>query len=523
MNKLNKYLFILLLIPFNTLLAQKVEKKNIVFIAVDDLKPLLNCYGYSQMKTPNFDRLAKMGVTFTNANVQQAVCGPSRTSVMTGTYPDHNKVWDLHTDFRKSVPELVSMPEYLKNQGYFTTITGKKIFHDGSCSPGHDAKSWSEPYQLDNPKDKKKGSPAFRLFYNDSINKLTAKYIEEAKKTGLKGTEEIENYAFKKLMISSESFDVADQSYEDGLYANEAVKKLKKLAKKKQPFFYAIGFSRPHLPFNAPKKYWDLYDINTIEVEKFQELVPNTPSFLYHNFGELRAYNDIDNSYNNTKLIPEEKQRELIHGYMACVSFVDAQLGKILDAIEDNNLSKNTIIVVWGDHGYHLGDHTMWNKHSNFEQATRIPLMFAGPSISKNKKVNQPVELLDLFPTLFDLCDVEIPNQLDGISLKNLLDNDENTDIDKDFALSQYPRHGNRMGYSIRTEKFRYTEWHKNGYTTSKEYKNENIEFIELYDYSLDPLETKNVINDIKHEFEVKLLKEKLVKHLEKLNKKNYL
>lgn len=520
MNKINKYIFILLLIQFHTLLAQTEDKYNIVFIAFDDLKPMLNCYGYSQMQTPNFDRLAQKGVIFTNANVQQAVCGPSRTSVMTGTYPDYNKVWDLQTDFRKSAPQLVSMPQYLKSKGYFTQITGKKIFHDGSCSPGHDAKSWSVPYKLKNPKDKIKGNPAFRLFYNDSINALIAKYSNEAKKTGLKDIEEIENYAFKKLMISSESFDVADEGYEDGLYANEAVKNLKKLAKKKQPFFYAIGFSRPHLPFNAPKKYWDLYNRSDISLEKFQQLIPNTPSFIYHNFGELRAYNDIDDSYSNQKLIPEEKQRELIHGYMACVSYVDAQLGKILDAIEANNLSENTIIVVWGDHGYHLGDHTMWNKHSNFEQATRIPLIFAGPNVSNNKKVNQPVELLDLFPTLFDLCNVEIPNQVDGISLKNLLDYDENTTIDKDFALSQYPRHGNRMGYSIRTERYRYTEWHKNGYNTNKQYDNQNIEFVELYDYEKDALETINLYTDENYKFQVKLLHEKLVQQLEQMNKK---
>ena len=507
----------------NFFVLSQNKKYNIVFIAVDDLKPLLNCYGYNQMITPNFDRLAKNGVIFTNAHVQQAVCGPSRASVMTGTYPDHNKVWDLHTDFRVSAPQLVSMPEYLISQNYFTTVTGKKIFHDGSCSPGHDAKSWSQKYHLENPKDSKKGRPAFRVFYTDSINNLVNKYMKEAKASGLKEQEEIELYALKKVMISSENLDVSDASYEDGLYADIAVKKLKKLAKKNNPFFYAIGFSRPHLPFNAPIKYWDLYDRNKIELEKFQKLVPNTPSFIYHNFGELRAYNDIDNSYNNQNLIPENKQRELIHGYMACISYVDAQLGKILDAIESNDLAKNTIIVLWGDHGYHLGDHTMWCKHSNFEQATRIPLMFSGPMIAKNKQVNQAVELLDIFPTLFDLCNLDIPNQVDGISLKNLLDNDENTIVEKDFALSQYPRHGNRMGYSIRTNTYRYTEWHKNGYNTSKTYDENNIEFIELYDFEKDALETINLINDEKYSEVVKLLKEKLVKHLNKLNKKNNL
>ena len=321
-------------------------------------------------------------------------------------------------------------------------------------------------------------------------------------------------------MVSSENADVSDESYEDGMYANEAVKKIKKLAKKNQPFFYAIGFSRPHLPFNAPKKYWDLYDRNKIEVEQFQELVPNTPEYIYHSFGELRAYNDIDDNFSLKNKIPLEKQKELIHGYMACVSYVDSQLGKILDAIEANDLSKNTIIVLWGDHGYHLGDHAMWNKHSNFEQATRIPFMFAGPKIAKNKLVNQPVELVDVFPTLFDLLGLIIPSKVDGISLKNLLDNDKNTLVTKDYAISQYPRHGNKMGYTIRTDKFRYTEWHKNGYINNNEYKNENIDFVEFYDYSVDPFETKNFIDDEKYLIEIKLMKQKLVLHLENLNNK---
>lgn len=505
-------LFVILIFN-NCTYGQSVKPTNIVFIAIDDLKPLLNCYGSNQMITPNFDRLAKKGVIFTNAHVQQAVCGPSRASVMTGTYPDHNKVWDLKTDFRNSAPELVSMPQNLIQNGYTTTAVGKKIFHDGSCSPGHDAKSWSEKYRLNNPKDKVKGEPAFRLFYTDSINRLASSYLNEAKSVGIKEKEEMEFYALKKLMISSESADVPDESYEDGLYANQAVKKMEKLAKGKKPFFLALGFSRPHLPFNAPKKYWDLYQRETIEVAKFQDLIPNTPEFIYHSFGELRAYNDINDNYSLKNRIPIAKQKELIHGYMACISYIDAQLGKVLDAIDNNDLSQNTIIVLWGDHGYHLGDHGMWNKHSNFEQATRIPLMFSGPMIAKNRQINQPVELLDVFPTLFDLCQIENPKQTDGISLKNLLDNDENTIVEKDFALSQYPRHGNRMGYSIRTERYRYTEWHKYGYNATEEYNDKNIDFIELYDYQLDPLETENQITKINPQI-VKLLKDILVKHL---------
>lgn len=515
---MKNFLAFILILIYSLCSAQIANRKNVVFICVDDLKPLLNCYGQNQMITPNFDKLARKGVIFTNAHVQQAVCGPSRASVMTGTYPDHNKVWDLETDFRKSNPNLLSMPQYFKSQGYFTTAIGKKVFHDGSCSPGHDGLSWSEPYKLSDYSNKIK-KPLVRLFHNDSLNKISKKYFDEAKSKGLKDSEEIEKYVLKKVMISSENLDLPDEAYEDGIYARDAVSKLKKLAKKKSPFFLAIGFSRPHLPFNAPKKYWDLYDRNKIEVEKFQSLIPKTPKFIYHNFGELRAYNDIDKNFSNENLIPIAKQKELIHGYMACVSYVDAQLGKVLEAIEKEGIEKNTIVVLWGDHGYHLGDHTMWNKHSNFEQATRIPLMFAGPNIENNRIINQPAELLDVFPTLFDLCGLKTPEQVDGISLKNLLDSDDKTTIEKDFAMSQYPRHGGRMGYTIRTEKYRYTEWHNNNYNASKPYSNENIEFIELYDYSNDPLETENKIDKIDPDT-VKLLKDKLVKHLQEINKK---
>ncbi len=513
------FLALILLTSYNLLFSQN-NKKNVIFIAVDDLKPLINNYGIEYMHTPNFDRLMKMGVSFTNAEVQQAVCGPSRTSVLTGTYPDHNKVWDLKTDFRKSAPELISMPEYFKNNGYVTLITGKKIFHDGSCAPGHDAKSWSIPYQKSNNFNKKDGKLAFRLYHNDSINLLSSKYMEEAIAKGITEQEAIENYAFKKLMVSSEAADVSDEGYEDGVYSAEAVKKIKKLAKSKTPFFYAIGFSRPHLPFNAPKKYWDLYSRENIPLEKFQDLVPETPEFIYHTFGELRAYNDIDKNYSLKNKIPSDKQRELIHGYMASVSYVDAQLGKILDAVEKNNLLQNTIIVLWGDHGYHLGDHAMWNKHSNFEQAVRIPFIFAGSTIAKNKKISQPVELLDTFPTLFELCGLTIPKQADGISLMNLLDNDDKTTVNKDFAFSQYPRQGNRMGYSVRTEKYRLTQWFKNAFNANKPYTDSNLEFTELYDYSIDPLETKNLANDEKYKNTIELLHSKLIQHLDYIHQK---
>ncbi|SNR78044.1 Arylsulfatase A [Lutibacter agarilyticus] len=488
------------------------KPKNILFIAVDDLKPLLNAYGESEMYTPNIDRLAKMGTIFTNAHVQQAVCGPSRASVMTGMYPDHTKVWDLETNFRESAPELMSMPEYLITQGYETSATGK-IYHHGPVSKGHDYKSWSIPHTEPNYFDEKYGNPVL-AYQNPENKRLLTSYINEAKEKGLNNKQQRE-YAFEKLKPSTESADVSDQSYTTGLYPLEGIKKIDAILNTGKPFFVGVGFIRPHLPFIAPKKYWDLYKREDIKLAEFQELSEGTPKIAYHSFGELRSYSDIDNNARIGKKLPEDKQRELIHGYMASISYVDAQIGKLLDALEERNILKETVIVLWGDHGYHLGDHTEWNKHSNFEQATRIPFMFAGPGVAKNTKVDKPVELLDLFPTVFDLVGVKSP-QLDGKSLTPLLDTDPNTNIDPQYAVSQFRRHKSKMGYSIRTNRYRYTEWHDEGYRSYTPYEEGRIIGRELYDYQVDPLETRNLVDDSDYASEAKKLKAQLKDFLTK-------
>ncbi len=468
------------------------QPRNILFIAIDDLKPLLSNYGHQEMHTPNFDRLAEMGVTFRNAYVQQAVCGPSRASIMTAAYPDRTKVWDLHTDFRQSAPDLVSMPEYLISQGYETTGIGK-IYHKGSSSPGHDGKSWSIPHIIPRNYDPVFGEPAFGHYQDPETKEAFAKIVRQAEQEGEKKGA-IRGYALKRLKPSTESVDVSDEAYQDGIYTKEAIKKMKMLKAGGKPFFLAVGYQKPHLPFVAPKKYWDLYDRDKIQLAEYRQLADGTPSIAYHSFGELRSYTDIDNETKLGEQLPEDKQRELIHGYMACVSYVDAQLGLLLDALEAEGLADNTIIVLWGDHGYHLGDHTLWNKHSNFEQATRIPLMFAGPGVPKNVQVDRPVELIDVFPTLFELSGTIIPEQAEGLSLLPLFDKNRKKAFGRDYALSQYHRrNGEVMGYSIRTERYRYTEWHGNNYRTDKPYRSENIVGIELYDYLMDPNETKNL------------------------------
>lgn len=491
--------------------VKETKPKNILFIAVDDLKPLLNHYGHSQMHTPNFDRLAEMGVSFNNAHVQYAVCGPSRASIMTGATPDHTKVWDLHTDFRKSAPDLMSMPEYLITQGYETTAVGK-IYHKGSSAPGHDGKSWSIPHDLPEDFDPAYGDPAFNVYQNSETKAKMKALAAEGKKKNKKKNQR--NYVFKKLKPSTESAEVSDEAYQDGVYTKEAIKRMTMLKAQGKPFFLGVGYQRPHLPFAAPKKYWDLYKRAEIDLAAFRGLSENTPKIAYQSFGELRSYSDIDNSIRTGDELPEAKQRELIHGYMACVSYIDAQIGKLLDALEANELTENTVIILWGDHGFHLGDHTLWCKHSNFEQATRIPLMFAGPGIVKNKMENQPVELVDVFPTLFDLCGVANSSQTDGKSLRPLLDNKKTTTLEKDYAISQYKRRKSIMGYSIRTERYRYTEWHDNNYRSFDSYKDRNVIAVELYDYESDPHETKNFAKDKTYQSIAKDLQAKLKNHL---------
>jgi arylsulfatase A-like enzyme len=432
---------------------------------------------------------------------------------MTGTNPDKTKVWDLDTDFRESAPSLMSMPEYLISQGYETTAVGK-IYHRGSSSPGHDGKSWSIPHESPKNFDSKYGQPTY-AYQDPMTKKAIAELRVEATSRGIKNYKQKNEYISKRLKPSTECIDVTDEAYNDSLYTQTALKQLDGLAKGIKPWFLAVGYQKPHLPFVAPKKYWDLYDRSKIELAKFQEVGEGTPAFAYHSFGELRSYTDIDNELNIGDKLPEAKQRELIHGYMACISYIDAQLGKLLNALETKGILNNTVIVLWSDHGWHLGDHTEWCKHSNFEQATRIPFMFAGPGVKENQKSHHPVNLVDLFPTVFELANVKQSAQTDGKSLVPLLDNDTSTSIETGFAYHQYAR-GKRMGYSIRTERYRYTEWHDNNYRSYGKYNEDNIVGIELYDYEKDPLETNNWVDDLQYASAIKDLKSKLKSYLTK-------
>jgi len=522
----------------NAIIAQKkpAGKPNILFIAVDDLKPVLGCYGNTLVKTPNIDRLAKLATVFESNYCQQAICGPTRASLMTGTRPDITKIWNLTTQMRDANPNTLTLPQYLITQGYETSGIGK-IYHPSSAIGGVDPISWSIPYlkskEFHFPAEL--GEPANGQYQlPETKARMTPEIIAERKKQNKDLAANDENPKSIKGP-STECMDLPDNAYQDGVNALLAKDQIIALSKSDKPFFMAVGFSKPHLPFVAPKKYWDLYNREDMPIASFQEHSKNGPLIAYHQSGELRNYLDIpefatlpsDSLRIGLKL---EKQKELIHGYHAAISYMDAQVGILLNTLDSLGTLENTIIVLWGDHGWHLGDHDLWHKHTNFEQATRAPLIIAAPGI-KAGKTSSLTEFVDVFPTICDLANVAIPKQLDGKSLKPLMKNSKT--VVKDFSVSQYPRKlkkaemikkgyadSKMMGYSIRTKKYRYTIW-MNNFTSADKFSLEKVYASELYDYVKDPLETVNVVADKKYVSVSKEMNAKMIAYFKSKEIKN--
>lgn len=492
--------------------AQAAEKnhdsnlrKNVLFIAVDDLKPLLGCYGDGIAKTPQMDRLAARGTLFSNAYCQQAVSGPSRASLLTGMCPDHTKVWDLKTLIRSKNPEVITLPQHFKENGYVVAGIGK-IYDPRSVDKQQDERSWLYPYMDQqaylNPQ---YGKPVMGHYQKEETKRLYEKYKAEAEAKGLKRNK-IESYVQERLKPSTECVNVPDDAYFDGGTLKGAVEFLKNYREDK-PFFLAVGFKKPHLPFCAPEKYWKLYDREKMPLAEFKKKAEGSPDFAYHNSGELQSYSDIPplasfSDIENLQL-PDYKAQELIHGYYACVSYVDALVGELVETLRKKGLDKNTVIVLWGDHGWHLGDHGLWNKHSNFEQATHVPMLIIDPSATP-QKVNLPVGFIDIYPTLCDLTGLRKPAQLEGQSLAGLITKEKNRDAIKPYAVSQYPRM-KKMGYSIRDKRYRYTVWVKweNDATDIN-----TIYAEELYDYEKDPNETVNRVNSEEYKAVLKQMKD---------------
>ncbi|MEM9480757.1 MAG: sulfatase-like hydrolase/transferase, partial [Verrucomicrobiota bacterium] len=448
-------------------------KPNILFLAVDDLRPELGCYGVETVHSPFIDRFAASAVTFERAYCQVAVCNPSRVSLLTGLRPDSSKVWDLRTRFRETVPDVVTLPQHFKRHGYHAVSFGK-IFHN----PWPDNQSWSVPHAW----------PKNAGLWSDEARRRHSEFRERMRVEG-KSDAVIER--MRAAVI--EALDVADHEHIDGAIARQAIEAMRRLHSGDKPFFLAAGFVRPHLPFVVPRKYWDLYDRDEIPLAANPHIPKQSPSFAMNTMYELRDYMDYaDVPDPRDGTLSEARQRELKHGYLASVSFIDAQIGLILEELEKLGLAENTIVVLWSDHGWKLGEHNSWCKQTNYEIDARVPLIIRSPGAGANGKATPTLaELLDLFPTLCDLAGLDHPEHIEGDSLVPVL-SDPTAEV-KDAAFSQFKRRDgdakrDLMGYAMRTDRFRYVEW------IDRRTK-EAVEF-ELYDHLHDPGETKNLAVD---------------------------
>lgn len=415
--------------------ADTVDPYNVLFIAVDDLRPMLGCYGHSEMHTPNIDRLAQRGTIFNRAYCQFPVCNPSRVSVLTGLRPDTTGINDNPTDFREVIPDVITLPQHFKTNGYHTRSVGKIAHGDAAWK---DELSWSVP-----------------------IWRQPWRYID------------------KTMSPSWQALDVDDDELEDGQIANAALDVLTEIKDKR--FFLAVGFNKPHLPFYAPRKYFDLYTTQDFRIPIDSTLPRNAPKIAENPQG-MKAYQDID----NYPPFSDEKTLELTLAYAANISYIDALTGSVLDHLDMLGLTERTVIVFWGDHGFHLSEHGSWRKNTLFEDSVRSPLIVSIPEQThENVNTNALVELVDIYPTLCDACQLPIPTQLEGISMLPVIADPTQTWKTAAFSqLTRISRNTSVDGYTMRTAQYRYTEWGSNA-----QYGNE------LYDYHANPNETVNIAN----------------------------
>jgi iduronate 2-sulfatase len=467
-------------------------RPNVLMILVDDLKPTLGCYGDSIAKTPSIDKLAARGLRFDLAYCNQAVCAPSRFTLMLGSHSTSTGLYGLGSQLRQLVPDAVTLPQLFAKSGYRTESLGK-VFHVGHGNHG-DPQSFSVDH------------------FHDKV----IEYADPASTDGGQLTREEAYFTNQQLDrirqlprgAAFESPDVADDAYADGRVAAETVKRLQAARKRRDqedtPFFIVAGFVRPHLPFSAPKKYWELYDAAQFTKPAISHPPHNAPKVANKTNGELANFKPVPDS---GEVDPDGGlHRKLTHGYYASVSYVDAQIGKVLDELDRQQLSDNTIVVLWGDHGFHLGDHGYWTKHTNYEQANRIPLLITAPGTTKPASCTQQLaESVDIFPTLMELVGLDspdslrdarpggieleraaihdsVPQPIDGRSLVPVL-RDPSARV-RDHAYHIFPKA--KLGRAIRTERYRFVEWRNVGEPL-------DAAELELYDYATDPLETRNL------------------------------
>ncbi len=453
--------------------VSSTERPNVLMILVDDLKPALNCYGDLAARTPHIDALAGRGMRFDLAYCNQAVCAPSRFTLMLGSHSTSTGLYGLGNHLRKALPDAITMPQHFAAHGYRTESLGK-VFHVGHGNFG-DPDSFSIPHFADK----------------------VIEYLDPVSTEGGQLTREEAYFTNQKLdQIRSlprgaafESPRAKDDQYADGRVAAEAVRRLQQAAQRgktdSDPFFMVVGFARPHLPFSVPKKYWDLHNPATLPMPEFEELPSGAPQVAGKRGGEINNYKPVPLD----QPIDSNLKRKLIHGYYASASYVDAQIGKLIHAVDRFGLAENTIIVLWGDHGFHLGDLGIWTKHTNYEQANRIPLLVIAPGTTQAGTVTRQLATsVDLFPTLADLAGLPAPagpQPIDGVSLVPVLKS-PNVRV-RDHAYHCYPKR--KMGRAIRTDRYRLVEWNRIGGSPDK------AEW-ELYDYRDDPLEQKNLADE---------------------------
>jgi iduronate 2-sulfatase len=444
------------------------SRPNVLMILVDDLKPALGCYGDQTAKTPGMDALASRGMRFDLAYCNQAVCAPSRFTLLLGSHSTSTGLYGLGSQLRKRLPDAVTLPQYFAFHGYRTESLGK-VFHIGHGNQG-DPQSFSVPHFHDKV-----------IEYADPASNGGQLTREEAYFSNQK----LDRIGTLRRGAAFESPNVDDDRYADGRVVQEAIVRLQaakqRLDENSVPFFMAVGFARPHLPFSVPQRYWDLHDPERLPGPQIAHTPEGAPGVAGKRNGELANYEPIPADGEVDRAL----QSQLIHGYYASVSYVDAQVTRLIHELDRLQLSENTIVVLWGDHGFHLGDHGYWTKHTNYEQANRIPLVVVAPGVATpGSSTRQLAESVDLYPTLAELCGLPVPTgpqSLDGMSLVPVL---RNSSVRvRDHAFHVYPNR--KLGRAIRTERYRFVEWRKAGDPPETAEQ-------ELYDYELDPLETRN-------------------------------
>ena len=445
-----RYFTLLILLTSTTVFSdvKSSEKLNVLFIIADDLNCSLGVYGDTIAITPNIDKLAKKGVVFDNAHVQYPLCGPSRVSLMTGLYPDQTKSKKLRLFVRQTIPEVITLGQKLRMENYHSIRVGK-IYH------------------YHNPRDIGTSGHDDSFTWDRTVNPYGRDKIEEHKLKGLKPTLDGGTLSWLKA-------DGEDNEQTDAIGASEVIRFLDEFSESKENFFMAFGLYRPHVPFVAPKSYFDLYDINDFNVpsssENYLKSIPKPAAFSIRSKKE-QVY--LDN----------ELSKEIKLAYYATTSFMDSQVGRVLDKLKETGLDKNTIIVFTSDHGYHLGEHGHWQKQTLFENATRVPLIFSGPNIKNNTPIKDPVELIDIYPTIMDMLTMQTPNFVSGRSLLPQIEN-PNYAVRKS-ALTELlvnKRNLKAQGYSIKTKRYRLNQWNYDG-----------IFSYELYDHKFDKQELYNL------------------------------